>query len=303
MTSSNNKRITIEYYEVRSYVDVNKKKNTGTLARCDISGLLNRLQGLDVKGRTVEYNGENLILSEINYNENTELWELVFFKSRSFTVPFIVNKDGKKRKIQLKNGEMISEVLCVEYNPKLRVIAMQRNVYACGTKGLEMFFSKLAKKMISLASIQMINEERKLFFRKSIVKKFRLHIKNVGKGSNTISPYNKGTTICKVIDAAVAMNSTIINIEFSVGNSSKKIDMKKEDFEVLEDLMGNNNVKCMELGFAPDEKATMQITDFMDIRVKDEISVPSIKGQPIDITEILSQMTIKFNNNEYIKGD
>ena len=55
-------------------------------------------------------------------------------------------------------------------------------------------------------------------------KKFKLHIRN-GINKN-LSPtaskqYNKNTSICKVIDSALAVNSSIINIEFSMGNFSR----------------------------------------------------------------------------------
>ena len=299
------KNITIEYYNVVSFVNVEQEKNSSMRDKCDIAELLEQLQSLDAKKRKIDYYGENIILSNVAYNKNSELWELVFFKSRSATIPYIVNSYGTSRQIVLENDEMISELLCVLYNPKTKVLAMQRNVFAFGSKGMEKFLSSFVNKTLLLDSIQTLSEEKRRLFKKSKIKKFKLHVKNVAanKSNNTsvkINSYNKNTSICRAIDAALAVDSSIINIEFSMGNTSKAMNIEDEDFDIFEDLMNNANVKCLELGLAPDEHSTMQITDFMDFRIHDNISVSFIKGQPIDISEILEKMTEKFKNNIYL---
>lgn len=227
-----------------------------------------------------------------------------FFKSRSATTPFIVNTNGDSRQIILKDDEMISEVLCAEYNSESKIFAIQRNVYAFGTKGLEYFFSSFLENPLYLESIQKLSEEKKKLLKHSKVKKFKLHIKNIKDNkehSKKVIQYNKNTSICNAIDSALQVNSAIINIEFSMGNSSQTINLQDDDFEVFKDLMNNNNVKCLELGLVPDEHSTMQITDFMDFRIYDIISIPFIKRTPIDFTEIIKKMTEKFQNNLYLK--
>ena len=131
-----------------------------------------------------------------------------------------------------------------------------------------------------------------------------MNVRNVKKKNetqNTITQYNRKTTICKVIDSALAVNSSFINIEFSMGNSSSIINVEDEDFEIFQSLMNNNNVTVLELGFVPDEKSTMQITDFMDARIHDTISVPYKKGEYLDFSEVLKKMTEKFKQNIYIE--
>ncbi len=282
--AKNLKNITIEYYNVCSLVDVKNRENTVKTDKYEISPLLKKFQSKDPKDRTINYCGENLILSTINYNENSKLWELVFSKSRSSTIPFVTDSNGVPRQLVLKKGEMLSEVLCALYNPESKVLAMQRNIYAFGTKGLEEFFSAFMKKPLYLLSIQSLSEDKKSLFKKSKIKKFRLRVKNpiVKKNdkeiSNKINIFGKNTTICKVIDAAVSVDSSIINIEFSMGNSSQVINVQEEDFEVFEDLMNNNNVKCLELGLAPDEHSTMQITDFMDLEFMTSFLFPLLEN-------------------------
>ena len=95
--------------------------------------------------------------------------------------------------------------------------------------------------------------------------------------------------------------TAIINIEFSVANSSKAINIQDEDFDVFQDLMNNNNVKCLEIGFAPDEYSTMQITDFMDLRVHDIITLQCTRGNPINTSEILDKMIEKYKENLYLE--
>ena len=63
-----------------------------------------------------------------------------------------------------------------------------------------------------------------------------------------------------------------------MGNSSQVINVQEEDFEVFEDLMNNNNVKCLELGLAPDEHSTMQITDFMDLEFMTSFLFPLLEN-------------------------
>lgn len=296
----NIKNITIEYYNTCSLIQLEDKINTYTRGKIDITKLLQNLKSRDVKDRTIVYNGENIILSSIEYNKESNLWELIFFKSRSTTTPFIVNTNGDSRQIILKDDEMISEVLCAEYNSELKILAMQRNVYAFGTRGLEEFFSSFLSNEIYLESIQNINEEKKKLLKRLKIKKFKLHIKNL-KNDKTIVQYNKNTSICNAIDSALQVNSSIINIEFSMGNSSQTINLEDGDFEVFQDLVNNNNVKSLQLGLVPDEHSTMQITDFMDFRIYDIISLPFIKGKAINFTEIINKMTEKFQNNIYLR--
>lgn len=298
--NTNIKNITIEYYNTCTMVEINHNTNTYARAKTDINNLLQTLKDLSAKERTINYNGENLILSSIDYNQSINLWELVFFKSRSATIPFIINDEGASRKIKLKDDEMISEVLCAEYNPDTKVLAMQRNVYAVGTRRLEEFFSFFLHESLYLDSIQTLSEEKKKFFKKSKLKKLKIHIKKDKNSSKGITQYNKNTSICKAIDSALAVNSAIINIEFSVGNSSKAIELQDEDYDIFQDLMNNTNVKCLKLGLAPDEHSTMQITDFMDLRIRDLISIQFTKGNPINITDLLNKMTEKFKNNIYL---
>lgn len=304
---SKKKNITIEYYKVCAYDTDENDNSTAIIKECEISHLLEILQKEDAQSRTIDYIGEYVILSTIEYDEVSKLWKMVFFKSRSSTPPFITNKNGASRKIELNNDEMISEALCVEYDPKTCIIIMQRNVYAFGTKCLETFLSSFLNYSIVLESIQNLNQEKRKLLKKNVVKKFKLRIKNVSKGkkdkndNGSIFQYKKNTTICKVIDSALAVNTAIINIEFSVANSSKAINIQDEDFDVFQDLMNNNNVKCLEIGFAPDEYSTMQITDFMDLRVHDIITLQCTRGNPINTSEILDKMIEKYKENLYLE--
>lgn len=298
----NKKAITVEYYNLCTYVDVDGKNNTKTLANLDIGELLDFLSKTDVQKRKIDYNGESIVLSDINYNNETELWELVFFKSRSSTIPFITDGFGKSRKIVLNDDETISEVLCVEYDSYKKVLAMQRNVYAFGTRGLESFFSYFVKKQISLVSIQ--NVAKKSFIKGYKLKKIRIHIKKpLGNNSNDECNklYNKNTSICRVLDAALAVNSSIIDIKFSVANSSKFIKIESDDYDIFEDLANNSDVKNLELGFAPDEKSSMQITDYMDLRIHDTIFLPFVKGEPLNVSELLKCIATKYKENIYFK--
>ena len=69
------------------------------------------MQEHKVEKRCLNYKGELVILTTIEYNKNTELWELVFFKGRASNLPFIVNKNGDLRDLSLDSDEMLSKVL------------------------------------------------------------------------------------------------------------------------------------------------------------------------------------------------
>ena len=306
MDKNNNiKNITVEYYKVLSYVKSNDLKNTMVLSTCEISNSLKKLQEQKVNERCLTYKGELVILTTIEYNKDTKLWELVFFKGRASNLPFIVNKNGDLRDLSLNSDEMLSEVLCVLYNPDTKTIALQRNIYAFNVKCLEEFINLHSKYHLILEPIQSLTDEKRKILKKSVLKKFKLRVYNpvskIGDGSdNKPKLYKKDTSICKAIDAALAMNTSVINIEFSVSNSCKAIHMEDADLEVFEDLMNNNNVKSLEVGVAADEYSVMQITDFMDTRIHDTIAVPFIKGKQIDVLEILKKMTEKFKENLYL---
>ena len=195
---------------------------------------------------------------------------------------------------------MISEALCILYDPSKQILCMQRNIYAVGTKGIEEFFSSFLKNNIYLESIHNLDSKKKSILKGSKLKKFKLRIRNE-KNKNLLpvkfKQYNKNTSICNVIDSALAVNSSIINVEFSMGKSSNVIKIEDDDFEVFQDLMNNNNVKNLELGFVPDERANMQITDFMDSRIHDTLSIVYAKGEIIDFKDIINKMTEKYKNN------
>lgn len=298
----NQKKITVEYYNT---CELNQEfENTFSRDNVDISVLLNSLSNKSVKERTINYNGENLLLSFIEFNKESKLWELIFFKSRSSTIPIIIDTNGNSRQILLKDNEMISEALCMLYDSSKQILCMQRNIYAVGTKGIEEFFSSFLKNNIYLESIHKLNSQKKSLLKGSKLKKFKLHVRNEKK--KNILPiqfkqYNKNTSICKVIDSALAVNSSIINIEFSMGNSSNIIKIEDDDFDVFQDLMNNNNVKIFELGFATDEKSNMQITDFMDSRIHDTMSISYPKGGIVDFKDIINKMTEKYKNNLFFK--
>lgn len=296
------KNITIEYYNT---CQLNQEtENTFSRDNIDISILLDSLESKTVKERTINYNGENLLLSFIDFNKESKLWELIFFKSRSSTIPIIIDTNGNSRQILLNDDEMISEALCILYDPAKQILCMQRNIYAVGTKGIEYFFSSFLKYNIFLESIHKLDSQKKSLLKGSKLKKFKLHVRNERKKNLLpikFKQYNKNTSICNVIDSALAVDSSIINIEFSMGNSSNIIKIEDDDFDVFQDLMNNNNVKVFELGFASDEKSNMQITDFMDSRIHDTISVSYPKGGIINFFDILKKMTEKYKNNLFFK--
>lgn len=298
----NQKKITVEYYNT---CQLNQEfGNNFSRDNIDISILLHSLSNKPVKERTINYNGENLLLSFIEFNNESKLWELIFFKSRSSTIPIIIDTNGNSRQIILKDNEMISEALCVLYDSSKQILCMQRNIYAVGTRGIEDFFSSFLKNNIYLESIHKLDSQKKSLLKGSKLKKFKLHVRNEKKKNMLpikFKQYNKNTSICKVIDSALAVDSSIINIEFSMGNSSNIIKIEDDDFDVFQDLINNNNVKVFELGFATDEKSNMQITDFMDSRIHDTMSISYPKGGIVDFKDIINRMTEKYKNNLFFK--
>lgn len=299
----NKKNITIEYYNTCRFV--NGGDDSYHSQKIDIEELLYALKDRPIQQRTIDYNGENLMLNYIDFNKASNLWEMIFFKSRSSIIPIIVDTSGQSRQILLNDGEMISEGLCALYDPNSKILAMQRNIYACGTKGIEAFFNNFIKDFdICLESIHNIDSRKKSLLKSSKLKKFKLHVRNAKKQDIILSKghqYNRNTDISRVIDSALAIDSYIINIEFSVGNSSNILKMTDEDFEVFQELMNNSNVTKFELGFAPDEKSNMQITDFMDSRIHDVISIIYSKAKGLDFLEIFGKMTEKFKENVFLK--
>ena len=301
---SKQKNITIEYYTTTSLTKVENTVDSYRNTEMDISILLQKLSQLEVSKRKINYNNELLILASISFNKNSNLWELIFYKSRSINVPFIIDSSGNSRKIVLKNGEMISEAICMLYDPNTKILAMQRNVYAVGTKGIETFLSSFSKLPISLTCITSITENKRKLLTNLKIKKFKLVVKNVKNKKNVtktpITQYNKNTTICKVIDSALAVNSSTINIEFSMGNSSEILHLEDSDFEVFQKLIDNNNVRSLELGCVSNQNDNMQITDFIDSRITDNIILSFNKGETIDLSILLVKMTEKMKNNIYI---
>ena len=67
--------------------------------------------------------------------------------------------------------------------------------------------------------------------------------------------------------------------------------------------MNNQNVTSLQLGYAKSENDNMQITDFIDARIKDVISIPVVTGETLDVTLLLAKMAEKMKNNIYLNQE
>ena len=65
---SKKKSITIEYYKVCSYDTDENDSSTAIIKECEISYLLEKFQKEDAQNRTINYIGEYVILSTIEYD-------------------------------------------------------------------------------------------------------------------------------------------------------------------------------------------------------------------------------------------
>lgn len=298
-----NKNIIIEYYKINS-LKKNVDNNTYQELEIDITPFLEKMKEMNVKDRKIQYNGEFIFLQTIDKNINTGIWELIFYKTTNGCIPDILDKNGDiKKYIELDDDESLSQPVCMLYDSKKMVAVMQRNVFAVNTRGIETFIESYMK-AYSIKFRIFSNEvkKEKILLNKERVKKIKIavHIQKNKKEKPTYS-YIKKTKISEIFTNALETQCGIINIELSMGNTKDVINLQNEDFELFEELLNNKDIKKMEIGTINDYDSTMQITDFIDVRIKDIITIQIDKGKTIDKKEVLKQMYEKYIKNKSVK--
>lgn len=290
------KKITIEYYKVtglKKYLDGYEEDIL------DISDMLGRISNMDLNKRIINYAGEKLILKEIYFEDG--LWILTFYKTTNSVVPLITDNTGNITKnIDLSEEENITQPLCLIYDPYKRVIAMQRNVFAVGTKGIEEFFNSFEYDGAIMLRNMVLADNKKVYCDNSNVKKISFIVHKNTKTNKFIKPKLRDTNLCKMIDNAMDFGGTIVNIDISMGNKKELLNMQKKDFEYIDELINNSDVKKFEIGTVSDEEVTMQTTDLVNCRIRDVVKITFSKGQTIPLNMLIDEMKNKIKTNKNI---
>lgn len=290
-----NKKITVEYYKVKGLVN---KDDGYTEDSLDISPLFERLSKYDIKDRIINYAGEKLILKEVCFEDG--MWRLVFYKTTNSAVPLITDSNGNiTQKIDLDDEENIIQPICLVYNPKNRVIAMQRNVYAVGTKGIEEFLNHFGYAGAIMLRAIVLTEEKEKKINRNMVKKLSVTV-HKNKKNQFIKPKQRDTNISKMLDNAIDSGSAIINIDISMGNNKELLKIQEEDFKYIEELINNSDVKKFEIGSILDEEVAMQTTDLINNRLKDIVTITFAKGQTLPLDSLVFEMTSKLKSKKIL---
>jgi hypothetical protein len=293
------KNMSIEYYKTYSFVDREKKLEERPV---DISDFLEKLSKTDINKRIMPYNGEKLILKSIKLNNNN-LWELLFLKTTNNKIPYIINDYGDSVKdIELDKNENIAQEICILYDANKKIVVVQRNVYAVGIRGIEDFLNLyMVQYPIKFVSINRLGNDK--IIDHSLMKKLSIIVHNPKKNDKSkdeqISKINfKNSNLSRILQNSMETGCSVLNLDLSMGNVKDLLKLQKEDIEMFQELIGNKDVKKLEIGTVPDEKASMQITDFVNIREKDIISVSIEEKKSIDINNIFKHMTNKYKSRE-----
>jgi phosphoribosylformylglycinamidine (FGAM) synthase PurS component len=298
------KNITIEYYSVNSLKKIEEKRNTYQELPIDITPFLEKMKSMNVKERRILYNGEFIFLQSIEKNINTGLWELIFYKTTSASVPEILNNDGEITKIlELNDDENLTQEVCMIYDSKSMISILQRNVFAINTKGIETFInSYMINYPIKFKIFSNESTKKTILSNKANVKRIRIgiHIPK-SKRNKTIVNYERKSKLTNIINNAMDTQCGIINLELSMGNTKDFISLQEEDFGLFEELLNNEDIKKMEIGTINELDSAMQITDFIDVRIKDIINIKIEKGKTIDKKILLEKMYEKYLSNRSIR--
>lgn len=300
MVNNIKKKIRIDYYRVTSTSVEEKDLSNATWCGFDLAQwfALFDSEYKNLEQRIKPYNGENMRLEYISYNENTNLWELSFVRLRSNNLPKMAYDNKVSENIYLSEDEYIGEDVCMLYDPKRSVVILQRNRNSLSVNGIIRYINQTwnhrKNQVVDLEPIAMPGDWSKK--RNGVTRK--LHVRYSLPQTEVSSSNDQ--SMGSLIKNCQEYGATVVDVIVSVGRSKRRRLRNDRVFDTVDDFINDPNCQSMDIVYKEDESSPVEIIDLLSNVIYDQILIDVIPKQSISYTDIIDAMTQKYFEQNHI---
>ncbi|MEQ8154923.1 MAG: DUF6731 family protein [Clostridiaceae bacterium] len=281
------KKIKVNYYYPVTKTELQEIK------LINIKPILEGLKRLDPAERILQDGEGNIQLKKINYNNETNRWELCFLRNK-IDAPFITKLDDEVDSAEsLEEDEFVGQECCMLYDEESKIIALQNNRNSISFNGVSHFLVKYSRKYVQLSPI--IYQERYC----EISDEQEIEYKSVIIGYTDVTKIRELSTmdddesirfLAKLTNDISAING---KLELNVGRTKNflgKYKLKKivDFFKKNKDVTSNLKVKMF-------DGDTIRLIDLLNNKASDEIQISVTKDDPRTFNKILNALNYVFD--------
>ncbi|KKC28799.1 DUF6731 family protein [Caldanaerobacter subterraneus] len=295
------RKIKFEYFEVVYRLNDDQDQQPDRLF--DFLRWLKKATGLSLEARTFDYYNERARLEKFYYDDVNNYWLLNFVRLRETNIPLIGKVDQEAEPIELDDDEFIGEDVSMLYDPKLKIVMLQRNIHSLGPSGIEKYLNLLwasEKEQIYLRPIYFPNSFEKArnskIYRKITV---RFALPNDFNESSIEDSPLKPT-----IQSFGKFNGIIGEVTISVGQSKKENLHRETIHETLKFIENNREIiKKAQLTIKKDEEKEVEILDLFEDKLYDYLIFTLPNRQSLACEYVFQKMIEKYQErrSEIIK--
>ncbi|SHK37538.1 hypothetical protein SAMN02745248_02394 [Hathewaya proteolytica DSM 3090] len=256
----------------------------------------NSVQNTDDKNKDI--GKECVQLKRIEYNEVTERWNLCFMKNRD-DVPFVSKRNGEGHALDLDDDEFVGEEVCLVYDKKTKIIALQNNRYSVSFAGISDFFrqylemNELKRFIISPITF---DDRYKNISDDSLIeyKSISTTITDLSKLESWEDGQEEFKRLKNVADLARSINGATLKLEINIGRS-RQIFLQKSGLKKLVNMMKRDEKIFPTLKVKMLDDGEIRVIDLINYKLDDTIEINVSKGDPKTFDKILLQMNAKFD--------
>lgn len=224
-----------------------------------------------VEDRTLTYAGEGVRLDDFQFTE--DCWILCFLRLRDSNLPKKAYDNKETEDIQLDDDEYMGEEVIGIYDPKLDVLALQRNRNSLSVTGIEKYLNETWKHrddnaiylrpILDDVNIKAIQNKADTYYRKMRIK--------VADTNNTEECDYDNSPLKRILGGAKRYNGAFIDITVSMGHLKNKNLNDAAVNQTLDDIMNEPNIQKAEIYLKEGEKSPVEVVDLLQNKLYDYV--------------------------------
>lgn len=266
------KKVQFDYFKVyRCFV------RNGQLIEelCNLNEVLEALDELTVADTTRACMSEQARVQFLNFDRNTNLWEIQLLRLREHNVPGIADEDGAYDIIILEDNRYVGEFASALYDVEEEILVLHRNRNSITPSGLEEYLSNIANGYTFRLKPIVSNRDVRDYIDGKLYRKIsmRVHTENL----NELDGDRNARGIVAALRNLANLNGATIKIDVSLGHGRRDHtlcdDLINTALNDLEEFDGVNYIK-LDIKDAPDTK--VETVDLLSNRIKDVVEFNNI---------------------------
>lgn len=276
------------YYKVALLKKINETEHE-IVGDYNLVNWFQKIENMNKLNHRIELSDSYVVMDQIYYYENRDIYALRAFKVRDVNVPSKI-KDGKEAEpIPLGVDEYIGEDMNWLYDREKSICMIQQNRMSIGIARL----SEWVNKMIHLDG----------FYIKfiPILDKFmpsklqRKHIRSIDFSFINLAPDNKDGSLAQIIRNVDRLSGLSGKISISVGHSKNKELNPIEIMDLVEDIRSNPGlISSAKIKLRDDDKPRVEIVDLLEESLHDFIEYDIELKKPLDFDVARAGMCSRY---------